>query len=130
MNSNNIAPPRKGVSHGKKSKAPGTGHFWCRHIQKSETIQQHQFEALTEFEAASLALKLCALAPSTEEWKFFHECSTHRGYEIKSWMTLYNYFTDSKINQHPTRRRSLRGSGGTSTNDRDHGDERTQRQRC
>ena len=79
----NYAPPRKGMSHGKKSQAPGTGNYWLKLIRSGEVIKQHDFQALSEYEAASLALSFCSLEkPDTSEWAFVHECSRHRGYEI------------------------------------------------
>ena len=87
MNTNTIAPKRKGFSDGKKSKRPGTGQYWCRHIRNNIIIKTHpQFQALTEFEAGGLALQFCGfhyIDNNKAPWKFVHECNTHRGYELK-----------------------------------------------
>ena len=83
-NTSNYAPFRKGLSHGYKSSDNGTNKFWVKLIQGGQWTEKHEFQAENEDKAASIALSLCSLEkPESSEWEFIHECSRHRGYEIK-----------------------------------------------
>ena len=82
-NTADYAPFRRGMSHGDKSEEVGTKNYWVKYIQNEEWLDKHEFEADSEEEAGDIALSLCPVEKDDcGEWKFVHECSTHRGYEI------------------------------------------------
>ena len=72
------------MSHGEKSDRDGTKNYWVKYIQNGEWLDKHEFEADTEDDAGDIALSLCSVKKADcGDWKYVHECSRHRGYEIE-----------------------------------------------
>lgn len=83
-NTADYAPFRKGMSHGEKSDTIGTGNYWVKYMQNGEWVDKHEFKADNEDDAGDIALSLCPVEKDQcGIWKYVHECSTHRGYEIE-----------------------------------------------